>query len=483
MTPAAFQSIPFDIRMFPQTRGVYVVGGSTRDLLLNRAPSDYDIAVSQNPEIFAADLAASRGGKVVRMGHAKQAVFRVIVEGFIFDITALNGKCIQDDLSRRDFTINAMAVDLESGRLLDCFGGQMDLAKEKIRMVSASVFDEDPVRLLRAYRMAAVFGFGIDPNTVQAIARSCSAICQCAGERIRSEFFKILAVPASHQYLLQMAENGLLAAIFPELGALKGCLQNHRHEYDVFDHTLAAYGALENLVNRQDIGHEYPWINRNTANLSASSYTTELPLLKCAILFHDIGKPACRTESKTGGPHFYGHDKKGALLFEAIADRLRFSSLERQTVHKLIRLHIRPLHLSIAHQNGQLSRSGIVRFFEAGGRHTPLLLLQAFADLQGKGSCCRKDAKAFTAFIETLMKQYAEQYLPQKAAPPLATGHDLIHVFRLSPSPLFADILAEVETARLCGEIADRPAALAHIEERLKRLPADAVTRSPGRMK
>jgi poly(A) polymerase len=197
--------IPFDINIFPDRKGVYIVGGSIRDLICDRTPFDYDVVVQGDPASFAKRLASKTSGRLVELGKHEQTMRRVITRDLIFDIMPLNGTTIEEDLLQRDFTINAMAVAVSCGSLIDRLGGRQDLASKKIRMVFMDVFRKDPVRLIRAYRMAAAFDFSIDPDTRRILARDAHLISGSAGERVREEFFKILQCAGSHAYLADMA--------------------------------------------------------------------------------------------------------------------------------------------------------------------------------------------------------------------------------------------------------------------------------------
>ena len=155
--------------VIPTIKGAYIVGGSIRDLLLGRSPSDYDIVVLESPDKYACNLAMRCNGHVVKIGKQNQAIFRVISESAIFDISAIEATTIEDDLIKRDFTINAIGYDLFSGEIIDPFEGIKDLSIKKIRMVSKEIFKKDPVRLIRAYRIAAMLDFEIESETSHII--------------------------------------------------------------------------------------------------------------------------------------------------------------------------------------------------------------------------------------------------------------------------------------------------------------------------
>jgi tRNA nucleotidyltransferase/poly(A) polymerase len=453
----------FDSNLFPKTEGAYIVGGSVRDLLLERSPTDYDIAVSENPEQLAKKMAATTKGRLVKMGKPGQMIFRVISSDHIFDITSLHGESIADDLSKRDFTINAMAFDLKSGKIIDCLGSKKDLADKKIRMISKDVFKKDPVRLIRAYRIGACLDFEIEPHTVSAIKNQSKQIQNSAAERVRTEFFKILGSPKSHSFLSQMADTQLLTAIFPELGALKGCLQNRHHHFDVFDHTLRAYLHLETILNDvkeflpETSGHMSEWVDDDRASW-----------LKCAILLHDIGKPLRRTVDANGNAHFFGHSRKGADMALNIGKRLRFSTREKRFIDFIIRNHIKPLSLFLAHQNNALTSKGKARFFMKCGPDTAYLLLHAMADSMGKSADHnQKKNLAFTSFLKGLIQAFFSDFKPRSSEPPLITGDDLINEFGLTPSPLFKKLLNRIKEARLSNRVQNRQEALKLVKELL----------------
>jgi putative nucleotidyltransferase with HDIG domain len=461
--------IEINANIIPKTKGAYIVGGSVRDFLLELSPNDYDIAVLGNPEQFAKNIASKTSGRIVRMGKpgsASGGIIRVVSGDKIFDISSINNASIEEDLNKRDFTINAIAYCLSSGRIIDPLGGMQDLADKKIRMVSQRAFINDPIRMIRAYRICASLDFKIDPQTVSAIKRDAKLIKNSAGERIRTEFFKILRSYKAYYYLSKMADAGLLSEIFPELEALKGCMQNRYHSYDVFEHTMKAFCCLERILN--DYSEYIPEIySQNIKQLNKNKGY----LLKFAILLHDIGKPAARSIDSQGNIHFYGHGKKGANIANKISKRLKLSTSERCYVDFIVRNHIRPLFLFISHQKKILTKKGITRFFIKCGDNAPALLLHTIADIQGKGNpanggvrpvCVQRTGRdaAFIEFAKAMLLRFFSDFIPGKIKPPLITGYDLIHEFGLTPSPLFKKILKIVQEERLSDKINTRQEAI-----------------------
>jgi len=445
--------IQFDSNIFPKIEGAYIIGGSVRDLLLGLSPIDYDITVSGNPEKLAKKLAVRTNGHLVEMGKPGQMIIRVVSDDYIFDISSFSGTSIEEDLNQRDFTVNAMAYALRSGEVTDCTGGLRDLADKKIRMVSKNIFKKDPARLIRAYRMSACLDFEIEPHTVAAIRKDAKLIQHTAGERIRLELFKILRSPKSHDYLFQMADTQLLTAIFPELARLHGCFQNKHHRYDVFEHSMKAYYHLETILN--DCSQLLP----NThCHMTKSIDENRAILLKCAILLHDIGKPSKRTIDIKGDAHFIGHSQKSADLAQNICKRLKFSTREKDFIDLIIRNHMKPLFLFLAHQNNTLTPQGQARFYMKYGQNTPYLLLHSIADILGKSNNNKNEACVM--FIKNMLHDFFSDYLHRSNEPPLITGHDLIHAFGLTPSPIFKTILNLVKEASLSNQITNKKEAL-----------------------
>ena len=441
----------------------YVVGGSVRDMLLERPAIDYDIAVADNPEEFARQLATSISGHYVEIGKPGLRLHRVVADDLIFDISAIAGSSIEDDLRRRDFTINAMAYDIRVGEIIDCMNSRRDLDNKIVRMVAPSVFKQDPVRLIRTFRMAATLSFGIDAATKSAVGEHADLIADSAGERIWIELYKILETEYSHRSIKQMAACGLLPAILPDMIHLKGCPQDGRHRFDVLDHTLAAYDHLERiLLNRHSS------FSLQTTKHGCVSIGMPGPILKFAMLLHDIGKPGTRFEGYNGRVHFYGHGRKGANIARGISQRLKLSRKEAANVDFIVRNHLRPLHLFISNQRVQLSPKAITRFFVKSGSRTPALLLHSMADEFGKAKTADGRHLPFAEFVTELMKTYFSTFKPRKQVPPLLSGNDLINTFGLTPSPLFTTILARTEEARLAGIINSKEEALGWVEGFLK---------------
>ncbi|MFO7706664.1 MAG: hypothetical protein R6V84_00685 [Desulfobacterales bacterium] len=402
----------------PAAEGVYLVGGCVRDLLLGRRPADIDLVVLADARAYAQRVAAARGGRLVEIGKAGFRLYRVAAAGQIIDVSPAAGAAgIREDLQQRDFTINSLAVDLASGELIDIAAGRADLSAGLIRMVSSGVFQADPVRLVRAFRLAAQFGFSIEPQTLAAIAKDAPRIAAAAGERIREELFKLLEASAGAAALAQMQATGLLDALLPEVADLPGgirrglevlrCLEAQREE------VLAACVDLR-------------------GPLDPSLGGRGRVLLSLAALLHHLP------------------DASQAVR------RLKFSARDAAGLARLLRHRRRPRSLFEA---SPPSARATTRLFRLAGELTPGLLLLAGADLMADPEAAGR-SQGFSAFSAELLQRYFRVYLPALRRPRPVGGEDLMHEFGLSPSPLIGDILEALDVERLSQGGLERGEAL-----------------------
>lgn len=456
------QPIP---KIFPKTKDAYIVGGSVRDLIRGQSPMDYDIAVFTDPRTFAERIVANQKGRIVEIGKQGKMVTRVILKDLLIDIVPAGGSTITEDLKKRDFTINAMAVDLHSGEVIDCVNGINDLEKKTIRMVSANAFRNDPLRMVRAFRLGASLDFEIDPLTASAIKKNANRITHSAGERIRVELLKLLLTPRAFSFISKMADAQILFEIIPELTALKECHQNRYHHYDVFDHTMKALQYFEALLDTTS-----GFMPENPDVLDPFIHTQKGALLKFAILLHDIGKPAAKTRDEKSKIKFHGHESISADMAAIICRRLRFSTNETEYVNFIIKNHLLPLSLYISHQNKTLTQKGINRFFMKCGNHTLDLLLHAIADFKGKDGEDIEKSRIFEAFAIEIIHSFFIDFKPKSIKPPLITGDDLIKELGLTPSPEFKTLLYKIEEARILNKINTKKEALTFAKILLKNI-------------
>jgi len=465
----------------------YLVGGSVRDVLLGRDSADIDIALAADAVEIAPKVADALGGRFVLLDKVNRVARVVMVDEeapaggqWQLDFSSFQGS-IEQDLARRDFTIDAIAVDLgELTRdythvhLIDPFHGWGDLQNGIIRAVSETAFESDAARLLRAVRLAAELGFSVDSQTEALVRQNCHLIADVAGERIREELLRLLAVPDSERFLPYLDELGLLTAIIPELAQAKGVEQPKEHSWDVFDHSLKTAIAVDSLL------HEGTWKYAKDETLAIAPWSevlsqhfaqevsrgsTRRSLLKLAALLHDVAKPQTKAIGEDGRTHFLGHANLGADIAVAIMERLRFSSKEIKLVEVMVRHHLRPGQMS---QEGLPTHRAIYRYFRDSGEAGIDTLFLSLADhLATRGpNLDLAGWQEHAQLVEYVLAQHLEQ---EKLAAPakLVSGHDLIRIFSLSPGPEMGDLLEAVHEAQASGEITTKEEALAYIKERL----------------
>jgi poly(A) polymerase len=452
--------LPFDTTLLPHTKGVFIVGGSIRDLLCHRIPIDYDVVVKNNPADFAHQLASKISGRLVEIGKHGQIMRRVISKKLLFDITPMNGTTIEEDLLQRDFTVNAMAVAASTGSLIDPLEGRRDLASQIIRMASMGVFHKDPVRLVRAYRLAASLNFNLEVNTRKILKRDAHLVNKSAKERIREELFKILECTGANVWLADMAHSGLLFFVLPELLALKKYCLGHADPEDFFKHTLNAVHWLEKLLKSKRL---FKKISAD-ANIQDPG-TDRATLLKWAILLGGLCRPPSHRSNDVKFQNADNHALKSAAQARKICQRLRFSKRQTDTIHLIIANHQQPFMLFRVKQERSSYQGGFARFFMQCRDLTPDILLYALAIYLGRITSLDQNRNEFQNFIQILIGDYYSILLPRASKQPPLTGKDLIREFGLNPSVVFRRILARIEEEHLTRERLTRKQALGLVKE------------------
>jgi len=465
---ASFSEIRHLLRSVPAASPVYLVGGCVRDMLLDRTPDDYDVVVAASEaKAYADHLAKKCRSRTVAMGREPDIVYRIPCRDRLIDVIPMVGESIRADLLNRDLTANALAVDLQTAMLIDVCGGITDIESRTIRMVSETAFQNDPLRMLRAYRIAAQIGFSIDPTTLAAIARHASALVSSAAERIRMELFKLLRCDHALWAIRSMADTRLLDALFPEIEACRGCTQNRYHRFDVLDHTLMVFSAMETAWTQGLDG-----LPESLAAFAESLPPSERAWMKLAALLHDIGKPVVRSVDPDGAVHFYAHETVGAEMAEMACIRLKCAHHETESIVPLIRHHLRPFLLFDADRADRLTRRGVARFLMKCTPFVRHVLFHAIADHLGKADWILEPGEPhFLAFIDRLDKAWLRSRQSPQAEtgrPRLLTGNDLIQHLGLRPSERFRYFLDTVEEARLAEEIHTRQEALDLVRKLLR---------------
>lgn len=498
MTASASVRLPQFIavlREFFASGGVeaYLVGGVVRDGLLGRPTQDIDVAVAADAQRIGRELAASIGGHLVTLDEARDIV-RVVVTGepqpLYVDINSMAGS-LEGDLRRRDFTIDAMAVSLDEAsamtwsNIIDPLGGRADLQARVIRVVSPSAFRDDPVRLMRAPRLAAQLGFTIVEDTALQIQREAPIVSAVAPERVRDEFLKTLANPGVASSLRLLDSLGLLCQVIPELADAKGVTQPREHYWDVFNHLIETAGQVERVIEgtgyrvRGTGDSRTPYPVPAFAGMAerfaeeVSDGHTRLTLLKLGGLLHDVAKPATRSMESTGRIRFLGHHTLGAEVSAGILRRLRFSGRGVELVRLLVLNHLRPTQM--AQDGGLPTGRAIYRYFrDVGDAAIDTLYLNMADFLAARGPMLREDEWAeHCRVIGYILSEGLERRSPE-TLPTLIDGHDIIERFALSPGPQIGRLLRIAREAQANGEVTTKEEALELVRANLNSGGGDA---------
>lgn len=447
-------------------RPCYLVGGCLRDILLGRNSKDLDFAVPE-AAVLAADVARHLGRPLVGLND-RWPLYRVPVGGVTLDFTALRADTLENDLLLRDFTINALGAPLadflERGEeaIVDPAGGRADLAERRIRLVHKEGLRDDPLRMLRAFRLAGELGFEIEPDLLERIHSAGSRIRSVAPERVRDELFRILATRGAADLLRAMGERGLVQQVIPILAATFAQEQTHYHHLNVWQHLLETIRQLDGVLADES------WLRPIRGQLldlltSAPPHgRTRLQLLRLAALLHDVGKPATAVTDSRGLVHFYDHARVGAQAAERIAQRLRLSRREQKELTTLVELHLLPLQLLQTH-NWQ-GRPGN-RLLNRTGELAPLLLLLSLADhLASRGPATTEaELREHREMTANLLERH---FTLGTAAPPPVNGDALMGRYGLRPGRRVGRLLAEIGDIHLQQPFAGPAEVWAYLESR-----------------
>ena len=448
-------------------KNLYIVGGFLRDALLNKQKEslDIDFCLPEGAIRFGHKLARQlkAGYVVLDKEHGACRLVKAIGDrDHTLDFTDFRAKTLEEDLKLRDFTINALALPLNAifkkidllDSVVDPRGAAQDLKKRIIRVASKKSFDDDALRILRAYSFACMLNFRIEPGTLELIRRKKKKLSGVSGERIREELFKIFSCPDSYTYFKKMDEAGVLKIVFPEINSMRDLAQGPYHHLDVLKHTFETIRQLEIIfLEFKDKRQVQEYLNENIC-----AQRKRFALMKLAAFLHDIGKPkALRHED--GKIKFHGHEKIGCDITREISVRLKLSNDERQALEKMVLWHLRPGYLSDHHPP---SARAIFRYFRDTGQESLSTLYISLADQRAtKGPLTTRTSRLnHEKLAAGLIKEYFERK-NEKKLPRLLSGDDLIKRFKLTPSPLIGKILREIEELQAIGKISSKKEALA----------------------
>jgi len=435
-------------------RDAFLVGGSVRDLLLGRVPKDWDIAVWE-PEKVGRLLARELRGAFVPLGE-EFGIYRVVLGGEQIDLTRIQGN-IYDDLLKRDLTINAVAISLNTWETIDPFMGSRDLRSGVVRMTSEENLKADPLRMLRVFRFASTLNFEIEYRTLLTVSANAHLIREVAPERVLYELSLILSSDRFHEAVSLMADTGVLFAIFPELDELRKPLEGL--ETDVWTHTLLALRRLNVALNTLEDGPFTYYLHRMEAIKDREGRLA----IVLGTMFHDVGKPATYRRDEEGGISFHGHDYVGSKIFRRVGRRLRMSRDLMDTVSLLVAEHMHPHLLATP----DVTRRALFRYYRRTGKWAFPIILMAYAD--ALATPLRAEGVAGQLRLARKLENLLRDLEAEANRPPrLVTGHD-IKALGLPPGPVYKRILNEIEELRAEGSIKTREEALKVLKELVER--------------
>jgi poly(A) polymerase len=432
---------------------LFLVGGYLRDLLLGTPGKDYDFALPKDASLFIETIEEAFRLHFFKVGKEEMntITYRIIKEDMSIDLTFLQGETIEEDLRRRDFTINAIAFSLQEESFHFVGGSLEDIGKKVIRTVSNHSIDQDPLRMLRAIRyLCTLDGFVMDKELREEISLKKEKVLSLPGERIKTELDHILLSPRPAIGMKSLHESNLLLTLFPELKGLENLGQNEHHHLDVLFHTL---------LMTEKISWAFEWVAQNHQEI----FLTQEDRLSVyyAALFHDIGKQDTYTEDEKGRVHFYYHESFSVQAAERIMERLRFSTLMKNKILHLIKNHMRILNLS-----WETKETALKRLVHQVGDETPLLVLHTLSDKEAsRGVLSIQIDEVVENHCLRILKLFNEKDVVHP--PSFITGHDVM-ALGYSSGPRVGEILNFIRQKQVEGEIKNREEALRILREKFE---------------
>jgi putative nucleotidyltransferase with HDIG domain len=441
--------------------GVWIVGGAVRDAALGQRVDDLDLAVAGDPAPLARALGRELGEHAFELS-AEFGTWRVAGPGGSgqVDLTVLRGTGIEADLAERDFTVGAVAVPLRGGETIDPFGGLADLEGRLLRAVGEGSFAADPLRLLRAARLAAELDLALETRTAELARALAGRAADPAGERQLAELRQLVGGPDPLRGLALLEDLGLTPVVLPELETLRGIEQGPNHHLDVYDHTIA---VLEHTLEiERDLDRFAGERADEVAALLAEPLADEVShgtALRFGALFHDIGKPATRGE-RDGFVSFVGHDHEGAEIIGGICARLRAS---RKLTQHLRGLALHHLRLGFMIHEAPLPPRRVHEYLRATEPVSADVTLLTVADrLSARGVGPIASPEMVEAHLGLARQLVAAALDWRRDGPPapFLRGDELAAELGIEEGPGLGAILAELEAAQYAGEVSTRAEAV-----------------------
>lgn len=425
----------------------YLVGGSIRDFFTKKCEfCDRDISI-KGAENFARKLANKFDATFIELDNENK-IYRIVLKDKInfLDISEMQGNSIEDDLKRRDFTINAIAYDLSNEKFIDVTDGLNDLKNKVLRHIDDKNFEEDPLRVLRAFRFYSMTGFEMTEELVKALKKYMPLALVPAKERINYEIMKLFGGDYASSALLKMDELGLLEKIFPQVKEMKNVPPNTHHHLDLFHHVIETVRQIE-IIYAELSGFE-------KEHMDAVDFGgfPRINHLKLAGFLHDIGKYSTWTIEESGRHRFIKHDDVGSKMVVPLLRDLKFSKKQIEYVSCMIKNHIYPSNVIVA---PILNEKVMMRYVRKMGENVVDNIILAKADrLSARGVDITEEV--INSNINGLNK-LLEFYLSKKDSltplPKLLDGREIMTLLNIKPSPKLGEIISALNEAQLNGDV------------------------------
>lgn len=435
---------------------IYLVGGSVRDLFFGSPLKDRDlIVVGIDAREFSLRVAEFFDATFVPLDEINR-IYRLVMPDKInyLDITNPIEGDIDKDLKRRDLTINAIALNLRTLKILDPVGGIDDLNNKVIRAISEQNFKDDPLRILRVYRFLAKTGFNIDCVTKKFVVKNLRLIFLPAIERINYEVMHLFGCKFSHTALLQMEQIGLLEMIFPVVNELKKVTPNSHHHLRLFEHCIETVKNIQMIYEKSESD-----VKEHLEKVDFGGYS-RLSHLKLAGFLHDIGKfSTWSIEPDTGRHRFIKHDDVGAKMVIPLLKRMAFSNKQIDYISTMIKNHIYPSSVMSAPEITDKIMMRYVRKMESNAIDS-IILAQADR-LSARGPAISDDmVENNIQGLNRLLKFYLDVKDTLTPLPKLLDGNDVMKILNIKPSPKLGEIMNAIHEAQISGDILTRAHAL-----------------------
>lgn len=448
------------IQKYTKDIEIYLVGGALRDFYLDKQNFDKDIVVNNvNTEEFARNLAKAISATFIMLDEENK-IYRLVLKDKIncIDIADLVEGNIEEDLKRRDLTINSIALNLNTLEILDVVGGVNDLKSKKIRHISEQNFIDDPLRLLRAFRFEATLGFDLDDELVKIITKHVSKIHKSAVERINYEILKLFSGEFSSKALAEMNKAGLLKEILPIAEELKKVPPNLHHHLDLFSHSVEVVKQIQEIYEKSG-----PEVQEHLEKTDFGG-TTRLAHLKFAGFLHDIGKPSTWTiEPETDKHRFIKHDDVGSKMGAKLLKTSKFSKKQIDYVSKMIKYHIYPSHVV---SSPEINDKIYMRFIRKMEDEVIDVIILAMADrLSARGvEITDKIIEKNINNLQSLLNFYLNIKDSIKPLPKLLSGEEIMELLNLQPSKELGNIIKSLQEAQLAGDVMTKEEAISFIK-------------------